>query len=207
VRGAGRLPGGRSQAASIPSATWSLSARERFCQDVAGFKVATSPVVSVVDVKHGVEVAGAAPELECALRCILQTDQRGRWCQAVSAVHGRSGLRAGTGVAYVTGNGIDAVFPAGLRRRHRACLQDVGASTSPFIALSPAGIAADKAGKGPIGIAIERPTRSSRWLPTSLPAMRPSSTSIRRRSPVEWPRPASPRPRRSRPRGPTRNTF
>ena len=48
---------------SIPCATWSRQGAAPVCQDVANFKTATSPVVSVIDIKAGKEVVGAAQNL------------------------------------------------------------------------------------------------------------------------------------------------
>jgi YVTN family beta-propeller protein len=125
----------------------------KVCQDVAGFKVATSTVVSVIDTKAGKEVAGAAQNLAKSFDDFF--DQAG-----IAAGGKRFPLFGkdlafvpGTGAAYVVGNGIDTMFRL-VYDANTGELKEVGASTAPFIALNPAGIKAEFGGKGPIGVAI-----------------------------------------------------
>lgn len=123
----------------------------KVCQDNAGFKTATSPVVSVIDVKNGKEVPNAAQNLNARFDAFFKetnvTNKR------FPLFMNDLAFVPETGVAYVTGNGIDTVFrlvfdPA------TGTLEEVGASTAPFIPLAPAGIKPEDAGKGPIGLAI-----------------------------------------------------
>jgi hypothetical protein len=58
-----------------------------------------------------------------------------------------------TQIAYASANGADSLFRLVFDAR-LGTLVEVGSSTSPFIDLTPKGIAPEKAGKNPIGVAV-----------------------------------------------------
>ncbi|MET0343300.1 MAG: hypothetical protein ABW252_19985 [Polyangiales bacterium] len=122
------------------------------CQDVANFKTATSPVVSVIDTKTGREVAGAAANLNARFDAFFREKKIDAAGRRFPLVSNDLAFVPGTNVGYVTANGIDAVFRVVYDATGK--ITEVGSSTSPVINLNPAGIEARLAGKGPIGIAI-----------------------------------------------------
>jgi YVTN family beta-propeller protein len=119
------------------------------CQDVASFKTATSPAISVIDLATGKEVAGSARNLNKAFADFFA--KNGIAQQRFPLFANDLDFVPGTGVGYVTANGIDAAFRVVF---NGATLSEVGAGTAPFLNLNPAGIKAGLGGKGPIGIAI-----------------------------------------------------
>ncbi len=122
------------------------------CQDVAGFKTATSPVVSVIDTKAGRELAGTAENLNARFDAFFREKKIAQGAQRFPLFSMDLDFVPGTGVGYVAANGIDAVFRV-VYDVNTGKLTEVGSSTSPFIELNPAGINAEQGGKGPIGIA------------------------------------------------------
>jgi hypothetical protein len=123
------------------------------CVDLAGVKTTTAPVLSIIDTRTGEEVAGSARNLNFDFQQFFDKTQ-------VAAADRRFPLFASdlafvpkTGVAYASANGADAVFRL-VFDPLQGTLLEVGSSTSPFIDLTPKGIAADKAGKNPIGLAV-----------------------------------------------------
>jgi YVTN family beta-propeller protein len=123
------------------------------CQDVAGFKTATSPVISVIDVKAGKEVASAAQNLNFAFDTFFKKNKVELAKQAFPLFATDLDFVPGSSVGYVVANGIDSVFRVVFDNK-TGQLTEVGAGTSPFINLNPAGIKPELAGKGPLGIAI-----------------------------------------------------
>jgi YVTN family beta-propeller protein len=122
------------------------------CVDVAGVKTSTEPVVSIIDLRSGEEVPDSARNLNAEFNALY--DKLG-----LEAGERRFPLFAsdlsfvpGTSVGYASANGADAVFRM-VFEPEQGTLVEVGGSTSPFIDLTPKGIAADKAGKNPIGVA------------------------------------------------------
>jgi YVTN family beta-propeller protein len=123
------------------------------CQDVAGFKTATSPVISIIDVKQGREVPGSAQNLNARFDEFYRKIKLPREKQQFPLFSMDLDFVPGTGVGYVAASGIDSVFRVVFDTKTGA-LTEVGASTSPFINLNPAGIKPEFAGKGPLAIAI-----------------------------------------------------
>ena len=122
------------------------------CVDVAGVKTSTEPVVSIIDTRTGEEVPDGARNLNAEFNRLydelgLEQGQR-RFPLFASDL----AFVPGTGVAYASANGADAVFRL-VFEAEQGTLLEVGGSTSPFIDLTPKGIATDKAGKNPIGVA------------------------------------------------------
>jgi YVTN family beta-propeller protein len=127
--------------------------KPKVCQDVAGFKTATSPAVYVVDVAAGHELAGAAQNLNAHFDAFFNKTKVVEGQKRFPLFLDDLAFVPGTGVAYGTGNGVDTAFRI-VYDVKTGTLKEVGASTAPFLALSPAGIAAGKGGKGPIGIVV-----------------------------------------------------
>jgi YVTN family beta-propeller protein len=125
----------------------------KVCQDVAGFKTATSPSIHVVDVEAGAEVPGAAQNLNLHFDAFFDKTKVADGQKRFPLFLDDLAFVPGTGVAYGSGNGIDTAFRIVYDPKTGA-LKEVGASTAPFLALNPAGIAAGKGGKGPIGIVV-----------------------------------------------------
>ena len=114
------------------------------CQDVANLKTATSPVISVIDVEQGKEVPNAAQNLNARFDAFFKANKVA--AQKFPLFATDLAFVPGTGVGYVAGNAIDAVFRV-VYDAASGKLLDVGSSTSPFINLFPTG-------KGPVGLAI-----------------------------------------------------
>jgi hypothetical protein len=114
------------------------------CQDVANFKTATSPVISVIDVKNGREVQGTAKNLNASFDSFFKANKIAAKKFPLFATD--LAFVPNTGVGYLVANAIDAVFRV-VYDADSGELKEVGAGTSPFINLFPLG-------KGPTGIAI-----------------------------------------------------
>jgi hypothetical protein len=123
------------------------------CVDVASVKTTTGALLSVIDTRIDREVPASATNLNASFAALFAAQKTAAGAQRFPLFANDIAFVPGTAVAYVTAGGADAVFrvelDAGSGKVHA-----VGASTQPFIDLNPAGIAADKAGKSPIGIAI-----------------------------------------------------
>jgi YVTN family beta-propeller protein len=119
------------------------------CQDVANFKTATSPVVSVIDLANNKEVPGAAHNLNASFDAFFKDN--GVAAKKFPLFATDLAFVPGTGVGYVVGNAIDAVFRV-VYDAKSGKLSSVGSTTSPFINLFPSG-------KGPVGIAIGQADR------------------------------------------------
>lgn len=128
-------------------------AASSICVDVAGVKTTTAPVISVIDTVTGAEVPHSARNLNADFTAFF--DKTG-----VAQADRRFPLLASdldfvpeTQIAYASANGADGVFRLVFDAR-LGTLVEVGSSTSPFIDLTPRGIAPEKAGKNPIGVAV-----------------------------------------------------
>jgi YVTN family beta-propeller protein len=127
--------------------------KPKVCQDVANFRTATSTVVSVIDMKAGKELAGAARNLNAEFEAFYEKTGVADGAKRFPLFGKDLAFVPGTGAAYIAGNAIDAVFRV-VYDAKKGQLTEVGSSTQPFIALSPAGIKPELAGKGPIGVAL-----------------------------------------------------
>jgi cytochrome c peroxidase len=119
------------------------------CQDVANFKTATSPVVSVIDVSLGSEVPNSAANLNAKFDAFFNASKSATKRFPLFATD--LAFVPGTDEGYVVANAIDAVFrvvvdPASGK------LVEFGADAAPFINLFPTG-------KGPVGIALSAAER------------------------------------------------
>jgi mono/diheme cytochrome c family protein len=123
------------------------------CVDVAGAKTTTAPLISVIDTRKNLEVAGSARSLNAEFDALFRERKIDAASQRFPLFANNIAFLPGRSVAYVTANGSDAVFRLRFDPKSGE-LYEVGATQNPFINLAPAGIALDKAGKNPISIAI-----------------------------------------------------
>ena len=123
------------------------------CVDLASVKTTTAPVLSIIDLKAGRELSGSALSLNASFDALFRKLQTEPGKQRMPLFASEIAFVPGTGVGYVSANGADAVFRFEVDAKS-GLVRNVGGSTNPFIDLSPAGIAADKAGKNPIGLSI-----------------------------------------------------
>jgi YVTN family beta-propeller protein len=123
------------------------------CVDVAGVKTTTAPLVSVIDTRTDLEVAGASQSLNARFEALFVASNTAQAARRFPLFANDIGFVPGSTVGYLTANGADAVFRVRADAQTGAFVE-VGASTSPFIDLAPAGIDAAKAGRTPIGIGL-----------------------------------------------------
>ena len=128
-------------------------AANNVCVDLASVKTTTAPLLSIIDTKTGREVADSAVNLNARFDALFRKLQTEAGKQRMPLFASEIAFVPGTSVGYVSANGSDAVFRFEVDAK-TGTLQGVGSSTNPFIDLTPAGIAADKAGKNPIGLSI-----------------------------------------------------
>ena len=122
------------------------------CVDVAGVKTSTAPVVSIIDTRTGEEVPRSARNLNAEFNALYEKLKLDASERRFPLFASDLSFVPKTAVAYASANGADAVFRI-VFDPELGTLVEVGASTSPFIDLAPKGIAGDKAGKNPIGVA------------------------------------------------------
>jgi YVTN family beta-propeller protein len=125
------------------------------CADVASVKTTTAPVLSIIDTRTDQELASGPVNLNARFDTLFKGAQTEAANQRFPLFANEVTFVSGATVGYVTANGSDSVF------RFQADpmsgeIQGVGATTNAFIDLNPAGIAPEKAGKNPIGMAIGR---------------------------------------------------
>jgi YVTN family beta-propeller protein len=123
------------------------------CVDVASVKTSTAPVLSIFDTRTDKEIASGAVSLNARFDSLFKSSQTAATAQRFPLFASDIAFVPGTSVGYVTANGSDAVFRF-QTLTETGEIQTVGATTNTFIDLTPADIAADKAGKNPIGMAI-----------------------------------------------------
>jgi YVTN family beta-propeller protein len=128
-------------------------AASALCVDVASVKTTTAPLVSVIDTRSDTEVPGASQSLNARFEALFVASNTAQAARRFPLFANDIGFVPGSSVGYLTANGADAVFRVRADAQTGA-LVEVGASTSPFIDLAPAGIDAVKAGKAPIGIGL-----------------------------------------------------
>ena len=122
--------------------------------DVSNVKTTTHGVVSVIDLTTDQEVTAATASLhakfdaEYTKRVVVDDNTR-----RYAAVPSDIGFVKGGAVAYVAANGADSVFRVQYDPAQASAITEVGAPSNLFIDLNPTGIAADKSGQNPIGIA------------------------------------------------------
>jgi hypothetical protein len=122
------------------------------CVDVASVKTTTAPLISVIDTSKDREVPDSATNLNARFADLYALNKTDAGKQRFPLFASDVAFVAGTNVGYVSANGSDAVFR--IQTDASGKIATVGGSTNLFIDLTPAGIAADKAGKNPIGLAL-----------------------------------------------------
>lgn len=136
-----------------PACVTPFGGADNVCVDVASVKTTTAPVLSIIDTRTGRELASGPQNLNARFDAVFKAAQTAAAQQRFPLFASEIAFVPGATVGYVSANGSDAVF----RFQTDAMtgeIQTVGATTNAFIDLVPAGIAADKAGKNPIGMAV-----------------------------------------------------
>lgn len=128
-------------------------APDNVCVDVASVKTSTAPVVSIFDTRTGRELASGPQSLNARFDALFKASQIEPAKQRFPLFGSDITFVAGATVGYVSANGSDAVFRFATDPMTGE-IQTVGATTNAYIDLTPTGIAAEKAGKNPIGMAI-----------------------------------------------------
>ncbi|HET7538431.1 MAG TPA: hypothetical protein VFK05_01120 [Polyangiaceae bacterium] len=123
------------------------------CIDNAGVKTTTAPLLSIIDTRTAKEVPGSARSLNSEFQKFFEKTKVAPGDRRFPLFASDLAFVPKTGIAYASANGSDAVFRL-VFDVELGTLLDVGSSTSPFVDLTPKGIAADKAGKNPIGLAV-----------------------------------------------------
>lgn len=132
--------------------------------DFSNVKTTTHGVVSVIDLTTDKEAVNATASLhqkfdaEYTKRATPDDGTR-----RYAAVPADIGFVKGGSVAYVAANGADAVFRVQYDPSQVSVIAEVGAPTNPFINLNPTGIAAEKSGQNPIGIATANQEKHKRF--------------------------------------------
>lgn len=128
-------------------------APDNICVDVASVKTTTAPVLSIIDTRTGRELGSGPQNLNARFDAVFKAAQTEAAKQRFPLFASEIAFVPGATVGYVSANGSDAVF----RFQTDAMtgeIQTVGATTNAFIDLVPSGLAAEKAGKNPIGMAV-----------------------------------------------------
>jgi YVTN family beta-propeller protein len=128
-------------------------ALQNVCVDVASVKTTTAPVLSILDTRNDRELDGGPISLNARFAQLFETQQIGADKQRFPLFGSEVTFVSGATVGYVSANGSDAVYRFQTDPDSGA-IQTVGATTNAYIDLTPAGIAPEKAGKNPIGMAI-----------------------------------------------------
>jgi DNA-binding beta-propeller fold protein YncE len=132
--------------------------------DVSNVKTTTHGVVSVIDLATDKEVTASTASLharfdaEYSKRAVADDATR-----RYAAVPADIGFVKGGGVAYVAANAADSVFRVQYDLGQASAIAEVGAPSNLFINLNPAGIAAEKSGQNPIGIATANSEKHKRF--------------------------------------------
>jgi YVTN family beta-propeller protein len=130
-------------------------AANNVCVDVSSVKTTTAPVLSIFDTRTGQELASGPQSLNARFDAVFKAAQTEAGKQRFPLFASDIAFVSGATVGYVSANGSDAVFRFQTDPMTGE-IQTVGATTNAFLDLTPTGIAADKAGKNPIGLAIGR---------------------------------------------------
>jgi YVTN family beta-propeller protein len=133
------------------------SATTNVCVDTASVKTTTAPLISIIDTTAGggtgQEVPNSAVSLNASFRDLYTANNvPDNGTRRFPLFASDIAFVAGATVGYVSANGADAAFRM-VFDATTGTLKSVGASTSNFIDLNPAGIAASSAGLNPIGFA------------------------------------------------------
>ncbi len=130
----------------------------------ANVKTTTHGAVSVIDLTSDKEVTGATASLHAKFNAEFDKRTLGDdGTRRYPAVPADIGFVRGGGVAYVVANASDAVFRVRYDVTQASSIMELGTPSAPFINLNPAGIAAEKSGQNPIGIATANQDAHKRW--------------------------------------------
>lgn len=132
--------------------------------DVSNVKTTTHGVVSVIDLTSDKEVTASTASLHAKFdaeytKRAAADDATRRYAAVPSDI----GFVKGGGVAYVAANGADSVFRVQYDFSQASGIAEVGAPSNVFINLNPAGIAPEKSGQNPIGIATSNSDKHKRF--------------------------------------------
>ena len=136
-----------------PACTPVVSGGADVCVDNASVKTVTAPLLSVVDLAAN-EATYATASLNASFRDMyVATHTPDDASRRYPLFANDIAFVPGSSVAYVTANGVDAVFRIAYDSAS-GLITSVGSSLGPFIDLAPSGVPAAAAGRGPIGLAI-----------------------------------------------------
>ena len=132
--------------------------------DVSNVKTTTHGVVSVIDLTTDKEILGATASLNTKfdaeyVKRTAADDGTRRYAGVPSDI----GFVKGGGVAYVASNAADSVFRVQYDLSQASSIAEVGAPSNIFINLNPTGIAPEKSGQNPIGIAMSNVEKHKRF--------------------------------------------
>jgi hypothetical protein len=132
--------------------------------DVSNVKTTTHGAVSVIDLTTDKELAAATSSLHAKFDAeYTKRTTPDDGTRRYAAVPADIGFVKGAGVAYVAANAADSVFRVQYDIAQASNIAEVGAPTNMFINLNPAGIAAEKSGQNPIGIAMPNSDKHKRF--------------------------------------------
>jgi DNA-binding beta-propeller fold protein YncE len=132
--------------------------------DVSNVKTTTHGVVSVIDLSADKEVTSATASLHARFDAeLVKRAAPDDATRRYPAVPSDIGFVKGGAVAYVAANAADAVFRVQYDLAQASQIAEVGAPNAMFINLNPSGIAADKSGQNPIGIATANSDKHKRF--------------------------------------------
>ena len=122
--------------------------------NVANVKTTTHGAVSVIDLSTDTEASAGTASLHARFdKAFADKGLADDGSRRYPAVPADIGFVRGGQVGYVVANAADAVFRVRYDAGQASAITEVSSPTQPFINLNPAGIAADRSGQNPIGIA------------------------------------------------------
>lgn len=122
--------------------------------NLANIKTTTHGVVSVIDLATDQEVQSATASMHSRFdKLFAERNVADDGTRRYPAVPADIGFVKGGGVGYVVANAADSVFRVRYDFAAASAISEIGAPNQTHINLNPTGIAADKSGQNPIGIA------------------------------------------------------
>ncbi|MDB4933083.1 MAG: hypothetical protein JWP87_55 [Labilithrix sp.] len=132
--------------------------------DVSNVKTTTHGAVSVIDLGTDKEITSATASLHAKFDAeYTKRKAADDGTRRYAAVPADIGFVKGGGVAYIAANAADSVFRVQYDFSQASAIAEVGAPSNAFINLNPAGIAAEKSGQNPIGIATPYSDKHKRF--------------------------------------------
>jgi hypothetical protein len=132
--------------------------------NLSNIKTTTHGVVSVIDLSNDQEVTSATATLHSRFdKMYAERKVEDDGTRRYPAVPADIGFVKGGGVGYVVANAADSVFRVRYDLAAASTITEVGAPNQTFINLNPTGIAADKSGQNPIGIATTNQDAHKRY--------------------------------------------